>query len=272
MMMINNQFKLIIVQALHLGGDVLLRYFGKVSNIKVKESLSSVVSEADVESEKVILDLIWQEYPHHNIISEECGYIFKNSQYTWIVDPLDGTSNFIAGLPWFGILIALLEDHVPIAAGAYLPVNQQLYYAEKGGKARLNGEIIQVINSTYLKDVLVAYSLDFHPDVSQTVAQTNMIAKLVQNTRNIRSTNCLLDLLYTADGRLGAVINQYEKIWDITAPWLIIKEAGGMITDLYGTEINFRVNKKDYNKDFPILAANPEIHKQIIQLIQENDY
>jgi myo-inositol-1(or 4)-monophosphatase len=264
-----SSFQTTITQSLHRGSDVLLKYFGKVKNIKEKENLSSVVTEADIESERVILDLIRQDFPDHNIISEECGFIYTNSPYTWIVDPLDGTSNYVAGLPWFGILIAVMKNHIPVAAGAYLPVDKHLYYAEEGEKARLNGQIIRVSQSSRLKDVLVAYSMDFHPVFNDTLSETNLIAKLVQHTRNVRSTNCLLDLCYTADGRLGAIINQREKIWDIAALWLIIKEAGGIMTEINGEKLNFRVSEKDYDKDFPVVAANPQIHKRIIKLISE---
>lgn len=262
-------FQIPIANALYKAGEVLLKHFGKVTNIKVKENLSSVVSEADVESEKAIINMITKDFPDHNIISEESGYNWKGSKFTWIIDPLDGTSNFVAGLPWFGILITVMKDNLPVAAGAYLPVNKHLYYAEQGKKARLNGEIIRVAQTKELKDVLVAYSLDFYPDFNDTLAETSLIAKLVRNARNVRSTNCLLDLCYTADGRMGAAINQREKIWDITAPWLIIKEAGGIITDLTGNELNFTLSEKDYGKDYPVVAANSYIHSEIISLIRE---
>jgi myo-inositol-1(or 4)-monophosphatase len=262
-------FQTEIIRALETAGEVLLKHFGKVTHIKVKENLSSVVSEADLESEKVILDILTKDFPDYNIISEECGYKYKGSEYTWIVDPLDGTSNFVAGLPWFGILIAVMKDHTPVAGGAYLPADQQLYYAEQDKKARLNGKLIQVSQSSELKNVLVAYSLDFCPFFKDTLAETSIIASLVRNARNVRSTNCLLDLCYTADGRLGAVINQKEKIWDIAAPWLIIKEAGGLVTDRDSNELNFSLSEKDYGKDYPMIAANPQIHSQIIRLIRE---
>jgi myo-inositol-1(or 4)-monophosphatase len=263
-------FKTTITRALQTAGSVLMKHFGKVTDIRVKENLSSVVSEADLESEKAILEIITKDFPDHNIISEESGYKYKGSEYTWIVDPLDGTSNFVAGLPWFGILIAVMKDHTPVAGGAYIPVDQQLYYAEQDKKARLNGEIIQISQSSELKNVLVAYSLDFCPFFKDTLAETSIIASLVRNARNVRSTNCLLDLCYTADGRLGAVINQKEKIWDIAAPWLIIKEAGGLVTDREGNELNFSLSDKDYGKDYPMIGANPHIHAQIIRLIQDS--
>lgn len=265
--MFKDSFQITITETLQKAGEVLLKHFGKVTHIKVKENLSSVVSEADLESDKVIIDLITQDFPDHNIISEESGYKPKGSEYTWIVDPLDGTSNFVAGLPWFGILIAVMKHNIPVAGGAYIPVDQQLYYAEQGKKAWLNGKMIHVSQSSELKNVLVAYSLDFNDDFNYTLEETGIIASLVRHARNVRSTNCLLDLCYTADGRFGAVINQKEKIWDIAAPWLIIKEAGGLVTDRDGKKLNFSLSEKDFGKDYPMVAANPAIHREIIKLI-----
>lgn len=256
-----------ITRALEQGGQVLLNYFGKVRQIRVKENLSSVVSEADIESEKVIMEQIRKDFPNHNIISEEYGFVSKDSIFTWIIDPLDGTSNFIAGLPWFGILVAVLKDHLPVAAGAYIPANRDLYYAEEGKRSSLNGKSIQVSRADSLKDVLVSYSLDFNPDYNVTLAEGEIISRLVRYSRNLRATNSLLDLCYTADGRLGAALNQHQKIWDIAAPWLIIREAGGMVTGMDGEKVDFRVNDTDFDRDFATVAASPGLHTEIMGLI-----
>jgi len=266
--MFKTSFQIPISNALRKGGEVLSSYFGKVTNIKVKENLSSVVSEADVESEKVIIDLITKDFPDHNIISEESGYNYKGSSMTWIVDPLDGTSNFVAGLPWFGVLIAVMKDFVPIAAGAFLPAGKHLYYAEQSQKSSLNGRIIRVADTKSLKDALVAYSLDYSDDPNETLKETSILAKLVNNARNIRATNCLLDFCYTADGRMGAAVNYHEKIWDIAAPWLIVKLAGGMVTDIDGKELDFTVSMENYKKDFPVIASNGLIHDKLISLMR----
>jgi myo-inositol-1(or 4)-monophosphatase len=256
-----------ITRALELGGQVLLNYFGKVRQVRVKENLSSVVSEADIESERVILEQIRNDFPNHNIISEEYGFVSTDSIFTWIIDPLDGTSNFIAGLPWFGILVAVLKDHLPVAAGAYIPADKDLYYAEKGKSSSLNGTSIQVSRAKSLKDVLVSYSLDFNPDYNVTQAEGEIISRLVRNSRNLRSTNSLLDLCYTADGRLGAALNQHQKIWDIAAPWLIIKEAGGMVTGMDGKAVDFRVDDTDFDRDFATVTASPGLHGEIMGLL-----
>jgi len=263
----HRSFRNTILRGLEQGGEVLLNYFGKVKHIRVKENLSSVVSEADIESEKVILEQIRKNFPDHNTISEEYGYVSKDSIYTWIVDPLDGTSNFIAGLPWFGILVAVLKDYVPVAAGAYIPTDKHLYYAEEGKRSSLNGKSIRVSRADSLKDVLVSYSLDFNPDYRVTLAEAEIISRLVRNARNLRSTNSLLDLCYTADGRLGAALNRHQKIWDIAAPWLIIRESGGMVTGMDGGELDFRVDDTNFDRDFATVAAGPKLHTEIIGLL-----
>ena len=267
--MIETSFQIPITKVLHRAGEVLLRYFGRVRKIKVKENLSSVVSEADVASEKVIIDLISKDFPDHNIISEECGYVYKGSPITWVVDPLDGTSNFVAGLTWFGVLIAVMKDNIPVAAGAYLPVGKHLYYADQSEKTRLNGRIIKVSGAKSISDILVAYSLDYCEDFNDTLRETGILARLVGKARNIRSTNCLLDFCYIADGRLGAAVNWHEKIWDIAAPWLIVKQSGGKVTDIEGKELDFTLTEANFKKDFPVVASNGHLHNKLISLISE---
>ena len=114
--------KNLLISALKIYGDRLLQYFNKPLETKQKESQSSIVIEADIESETGIINLIRERFPEHNIISEESRYTNNNSEYTWIIDPLDGTSNFASGIPWFGVLISLFKDNTPIMGRAYLPV------------------------------------------------------------------------------------------------------------------------------------------------------
>jgi len=132
----------ILITALMTSGKILLKYFNKPLEIKQKESQSSIVTEADLESEKIIIGLIRKAYPDHNIIAEEAGFISNNSEFTWIIDPLDGTSNFASGIPWFGVLITLFKQDTPIMAGAYLPVQNTLYFAEAGKGAYRDGKLL----------------------------------------------------------------------------------------------------------------------------------
>jgi len=121
----------ILILALRDAGSLLMGYFDKPVTAIQKESQSSIVTDADLASEKLIVSIITSEYPSHNILSEECGFIDNKSEYTWIIDPLDGTSNFASGIPWFGVLITLFNGNQPEMAGAYLPISEDLYFAER---------------------------------------------------------------------------------------------------------------------------------------------
>jgi len=256
-------------KALYEAGNILMNYFGKISEYKTKESQSSIVTIADLEAENKIMQIIAQKFPHHNLIGEETGFQNKNSEYTWIVDPLDGTSNFAARLPWFGVIICVLKDFEPVLSGCYIPVQNQIYFAEKGNGATLNDTRISVSRETELKNILAAYSLDYSEIPGKTEQETQTIGRLVKNVRNLRSTNCVLDFCYTADGKLGACINQTTKIWDIAGPALIIEEAGGVFSDFKGNNIDFMVDEKTYDRNFTIVCSNKTLHKKVIELINQ---
>ncbi|MBS1267172.1 MAG: Bifunctional NADP phosphatase/NAD kinase [Candidatus Woesearchaeota archaeon] len=152
-------------------------------------------------------------------------------------------------------------------AGISLPFYKEVYFAQKGKGAYKNNKKIQVSNEKKLKNVLFAYSLDYSDDLSKTDKESQIIKQLVSKVRNIRSTNSVVEWAYTADGRLGGGINQTTKIWDIAAPSLIIKEAGGIVTDINGKELNFKVSEKDYQKNFSFVASNKTIHKKLMNII-----
>ncbi|MBT3384114.1 MAG: inositol monophosphatase [Prolixibacteraceae bacterium] len=253
--------------ALLEAGKILLESFGKITEYTEKESQSSIVTQTDINSERRIFQIISNEFPNHNLLGEETGFQDKHSEYTWVVDPLDGTSNFAAGLPWFGVIICVLKKFEPVLAGCFLPFYNQLYFAEKGKGATLNNQKINVSKETHLKNILLSYSLDFSFDSRKTERESRVIKHLVQNVRNLRSTNCLLDLCYTADGKFGACINQSTKIWDIAGTGLIIEEAGGKVTDLDGSEQNYSINKNNYDRNFTIVGSNKILHSKIISII-----
>ena len=256
-----------LIYTLKLAGEILHANFEKKQKIEIKENQCSIVTETDKLAESAIIKNIQKKYPNHNILSEEIGYIDKNSEYTWIIDPLDGTSNFAAGIPWFGILIAVLKNNEPILSGAYLPIQKELYFAEKGKGAFKNNKPISVSQEENLENVLFAYSLDYSENNEKTTQESKMIKNLVQNVRNIRATNSLLDFLYTAEGKFGGNINQTTKIWDIASPALIIEEAGGKVTDITGNKLNFTINNATINKNFTIIASNKLLHHKILKII-----
>lgn len=258
-----------VYKVLQEAGHILINHFGQISTYEVKESQSSIVTKADLEAEKKIIEIISETFPKHNTIGEETGFRNNNSKYTWIIDPLDGTSNFAAGIPWFGIIICVLKDFVPLMAACYLPQQQQVYFAEKGKGATLNNKKIVVSKETELKNILATYSLDFSSEPGKTERETKIISQLVQNIRNLRSTNCLIDFCYTADGKLGASINQSTKIWDIAGPSLIIEEAGGKVSDVNGNPFDFSIDENNYARNFTIAASNKKLHGELIRIINQ---
>ncbi len=260
--------ELTIKKALREAGKILLASFGKIQNYGVKENQSSIVTQTDIDSETAIIKIIEDNFPSHSIIAEEAGCKNKNSDYTWVIDPLDGTSNFSAGIPWFGTIICILKRNEPIVAGIYLPSYDLLYFAEKGKGATRNGEKISVSAEKELKNILMAYSLDYSEDASKAEKESKIIKNIVQNTRNLRSVNsCAVEFCYVADGRLGGYINQATKIWDVAAPCLLVKEAGGIVTDINGNDIDFTVDELDYQKNFTVVGSSKLLHAKIMKLI-----
>jgi myo-inositol-1(or 4)-monophosphatase len=257
----------ILLTALKKGGDILMDHLGRTSEVKVKESISSVVTEADLASERAILEILQGGSETCNIISEECGYLDHGSGFTWVVDPLDGTSNFAAGLPWFGVIIALFEKEVPVLGGMYLPVEKQLYLSEEGCGATRNGEPIKPTQSRDLSQHLLSYSFDFSDVPGKTEAEMEILRRLSRKARNVRSTNSLVDFCYVADGKLGAALNQTTRIWDIAVPWLLIREGGGTVSDIKGKEINFNLSPKAIDHNYTILASGSGLHATILNTI-----
>lgn len=256
-----------IRKALREAGNILMENFGKIVDYTVKESQSSIVTKADLESEKKIIEIILEKFPDHNTLGEETGFQNRNSEFTWVIDPLDGTSNFASGIPWFGVIICLLKNDIPFMAGCFLPVQNELYFAEKGKGAIRNGEKIKVSGETELKNILAAYSLDYSEEPGKTECEAKVIQQVVSRIRNLRSTNCIIDFCYTADGKLGACMNQTTKIWDIAGPGLIIEEAGGKVTDIQGNNFDFSLNADNYNRNFTIVGSNKILHFELIKIL-----
>jgi myo-inositol-1(or 4)-monophosphatase len=248
-----------LIVALRAAGEELLKHFGNQSGFKVKESQSSIVTQADLKSDSLIVTFIRERFPSHNIISEESGFTSKNSKYTWVIDPLDGTSNFASAIPWFGVLIALFEENIPVMGGAYLPVPDLLYFAEKGKGAFLNGNPFTMIKNNSLKNSLFSFNVDFTDNEKVLDASINIYKNLVKATRNIRCTNSLVDFLYVAEGKFGGCINLFTRIWDISALGLIIEEAGGVIKYVTGEEIKFYLSENISEANFAVMAGSEEI-------------
>jgi myo-inositol-1(or 4)-monophosphatase len=261
--------KSLLISALKVSGETLLGYFNCPIEIRQKESQSSIVTEADLESEKIIIKLIKERFPTHNIISEESGFTDNNSEYTWIIDPLDGTSNFASGIPWFGVMISLLKNNTPLMGGAYLPVQDLLYFAEKGKGVFRNGETLPLLKDKPLKDALFSFCVDYTEDMTFLNRGLEIYKYIVKSSRNIRSTNCLIDFIYVAEGKFGGVLNLFTKVWDICGLGLIISEAGGIMKNINGNDIQYSIGEKIINENFPVIAGSMQIVESLSGYLNE---
>lgn len=249
-------------------GRSLLETFGTSQVVEQKGDFSNVVTAADARSEALIVRGIRKAYPDHSIIAEETGCDLRESPFTWVVDPLDGTSNYAAGLPWFGVLISVLKNGVPVVGVMYLPATGDLYTAEAGAGAFRNGKPIAVTGEQRLENVLWAYGMDGGGSDEQAVRNTLLLAKLLGRVRNIRATNSLVDPAFTADGRLGGMLNQSTRLWDIAAPMLIVQEAGGLYTDLAGQPLDLDISHTAADREYAVLAGAPELHRSVAAIVR----
>jgi myo-inositol-1(or 4)-monophosphatase len=264
----NEGFKDFILEVLGEASKIAVRSFGTVSGTTKPEDNNQVLTETDIEIGNQIVAAIKQKYPEYNVIDEEAGVIDNGSAYTWVVDPIDGTSNFANGIPAYGVMIGLLEDSTPIAGGVALPSFGQIYVAAKGSGAFCNGKQIHVTSESNLLKTLVAYGIDGHQENPKiTEDETAVLSKVILGIRNLRSTNSAYDFMLVADGRYGAFLNRTSKIWDNVAPQIIIEEAGGIFTDFFGKPIDYTNPLSKVNENFTMCAAPRELHRQLQQII-----
>jgi myo-inositol-1(or 4)-monophosphatase len=250
-------------------GRLLLDHFGQVQSTRVKDSRSSIVTEVDLASDRLLRGMLTARYPDHNLLTEEHGFERRGSRFTWVVDPLDGTSNFAVGIPWFGVMVALLDGTEPILGVMHLPVDGLVYSAELGSGARRNGEPVHVTRQPELGAVLCAYGLDAAADPQNAQRQALALGRVVQQVRNLRATNSLVDFALTIDGRLGVCVNFHTMIWDIAAPSLILHEAGGRLTDLRGLPLALSLGDDACHRPYAVAGGSPALHEPLVALLAE---
>lgn len=258
-----------ITQTLTKAAQIAQNNFGKVGAITTKSGDNNqVLTETDLAVGTLIVSKIQEKYPEHSIIDEEAGVIDKKSKYTWVVDPIDGTSNFANGLKTYGIMIGLLETDTAVAGGIILPGFDELYVAQKGLGAFCNGKKVAVSSETSLLKSLVSYGIDGHQEDPQiTYSETKVLADIILHIRNLRTTNSAYDMAQVVCGKYGAFLNRTTKIWDNVALQPIIEEAGGVVTDFWGKPMDYSNALQRANENFTICAGAPELHKQLQMII-----
>lgn len=245
--------------------------FEKVSTIEKGADNNQVLTQTDIEIGTYLVGKIQEMYPDHNIIDEEAGVIDHQSDVTWVVDPIDGTSNFASGIPTYGIMIGVLADGLPVAGGIALPSFGEIYIAEKGSGAFCNGKKIQVTDKTDLLKCLSVYAIDGHQeDPEQTQKECALLSDIVLNIRNLRISNSCFDLMMVARGKYAGWINRTSKIWDNVAAQIIIEEAGGLFTDFMGNPMDYTTPLSKADNNFMVATAPPVLHRKLEEIIHKH--
>ena len=248
----------IIIKLLEEVGELVMSSFGKLTEYSLK-SKNDIVTKLDKEAEKVIIDCITNNFSGHSIFSEEDGLTEKKSEYKWIIDPIDGTINYYSGISPFRIALCLLKNDEPIFSAIYNPVRKDVYIARKGGGAFKNGRKMQVSENTDLKDFVVMTHLSAKNDARNTVISSlNKVFNEVLQIRILGSGSASLS--YIADGKYDVFYNVNTHLWDILPGSLIVEEAGGKVTDVFGNKITI--------KSTSILASNGIMHEKLVELIK----
>ncbi|MBI2338480.1 inositol monophosphatase [Candidatus Daviesbacteria bacterium] len=256
-----DQFLKIAKQAALEAGKVIQKYSGKEQHKNIKHGdPTDYVTEADIEAEKTIVKILTTSFPDHNMLGEEQTKIEKNSKYTWVIDPLDGSISFGSGVPYFSVSIGLLEEGIPVLGVIYNVSFKQLYWARKGQGAFLNGKAIQVSQKNNLRESVS--SLDFGHNVKRQYKLDLYVNKLITKMGYIYSFgSAVASLGMVGDGTLDLYVN-YAYPWDFVAGAVIVREAGGKVTDFEG-------NEPDWTKErLNIVASNGLVHEAILEALR----
>jgi len=250
------------IQAAHRGAAVLMDKLGRLSKIN-KKGVIDLVTDADTASEKAIIETIQEAFPAHTILAEESGLSQGTADYQWIVDPLDGTTNFAHGLGLFSVSIACAKDDDIIFGVVLNPVTAELFSAVKGAGAELNGSPIQVSSTAEIADSLLVTGFPYNVREILDQVMTRLAQCLAASQGVRRLGSAALDLCYLACGRFDGFWEQNLKPWDTAAGLLIAQEAGARVTDF--ADRAYRIDKPQ------LLATNGKIHQQMLELISPKD-
>ena len=243
----------------------LIRDFGELENLQVSsKGPGDFVSSADKRTEKTIIEELQKAHPEYGIITEETGIINKsNIKNRWIIDPIDGTMNFLNGVPQFAISIAYEENNEIICGVIFNPITNEMFCAEKGNGAYLNNSRIRVSNKKKLKDALLVTGGPKGASKIKNKIYSEYI-NVSNNVSNVRKFgSAALDMAYVACGRFDGYWQRELNYWDIAAGVIILREAGGFI-DFFEDDISYPLKKN-------ILASNSNIHQELKELINKKD-
>jgi myo-inositol-1(or 4)-monophosphatase len=250
----------IAVRAARAAGDAIMRHFDRLDAVRVEsKQRNDFVSEVDREAEARIISVLQRSYPDHGILAEESGEHPGDGEHLWIIDPLDGTTNFLHGFPHFAVSIALQHKGRLQAGVIYDPVRQELFTATRGAGAELNNRRIRVTRRPGLDGALLGTGFPYRTDQPRELYM-DVLETFMGATAGIRRPgSAALDLAYLAAGRIDGFWELGLSRWDIAAGALLVREAGGIVADLHGGG--------DYLETGNVLAANPKVFHEMNQII-----
>ena len=232
----------IMIKASEKASKILIRDFGEIEKLQVsKKGPADFVTNSDLKTEKIIIEELKKAKPHYSIISEENGIENnKDKKNTWIIDPIDGTVNFLHGVPHFAISIALKSNNEIISGLIFDPIKNEMFYAEKNNGAYFNNQRIRVSKKNEINNCLFA---------------TGDRIKKEQDLPFRKSGCAALDMAYVASGRYDGYFQNNLKLWDIAAGIILVKEAGGIINNI----------DLSINENIKIIASSPDINAKLLE-------
>jgi len=253
----------VLIKAVRKAAKVIIRDFGEIEKLQVSlKGPGDFVTASDKKVEKILIDELQKARPDYSILSEEIGEIKKDSKFRWIIDPIDGTANFLHGIPHFAISIGLENNDEIICGIIYDPIKDEMFTAEKGSGAYLNNQRIRVSSRSKLRDCIIfSGGPKFNSKYKDiTFKEYNvMSSKIDVPIRKLGSGS--LDMAYVAAGRCDGFYSRELNYWDIAAGLILIKEAGGFIKDFNGTD--------KFVENETLLAANSKIIDEIIEVLKK---
>ncbi len=252
-----------INKAAMAAGTIIKEQFHGAFWVKSKDGINNLVTEVDKLSEQVIIETIKQDFPEHSILSEEIGALSQDSEYQWIIDPIDGTVNFAHGIPICCVSIGLRKNGKMLLGVVYNPMMQELFFAERGKGATLNGKPIQVSTKQDFKTACLVTGFPYKwPDTKEHPIKV-FERMILQGLPVRRLGSTALDLCWVACGRFDGFWEYNLNPWDLAAGYLIVREAGGKISNFKGEATTV------FDKE--TLATNGLIHEQMLAVINNKD-
>ena len=251
----------VLVKVCRKAAKTLIRDFGEIEKLQVSvKGPGDFVTASDKKVEKILIEGLQKARPNYSILSEEIGEIKNDEEFKWIIDPIDGTANFLHGIPHFAISIGLEHDDEIICGIVYDPIKDEMFVAEKGNGSYLNNQRMRVSSRSKLKDCIVFTGgprLDSKNKELALEEYKKFSSKILIPIRKLGSAS--LDMAYVAAGRCDGFWQRNLNYWDIAAGIILVKEAGGFVTDFEG--------ENRYVENKTILATNSRISKEMIEVL-----